>query len=83
MSDIKLRVIKEANYMLKTKKTIREIASYFNISKSTVHKDLHERLLEIDKVLYEKINQIMKQHIDIRHIRGGMSTRRKYLNLKN
>lgn len=72
------RVLEEANYMLETKKTIREIANVFNVSKSTVHKDLHERLIDIDYTLYEKIDNILKYHIDIRHIRGGESTKNKY-----
>lgn len=75
------RVRDEANYMLDTKKTIREIAKIFNVSKSTVHKDLHERLLDIDYKLYEEIDSILKYHIDIRHIRGGESTKKKYKKL--
>ena len=72
------RVIDEANYMLDTKKTIREIAKIFNVSKSTVHKDLHERLIDIDYNLFKEIDGILKYHIDIRHIRGGESTKKKY-----
>lgn len=72
------RVIDEANYMLSTKKTIREIAQIFNVSKSTVHKDLHERLLDIDSSIYEQIDSILKYHINVRHIRGGESTKKKY-----
>ena len=72
------RVIDEANYMLETKKTIRELAKIFNVSKSTVHKDLHERLLDIDSNLFDKIDSILKYHINIRHIRGGESTKNKY-----
>ena len=75
------RVIDEANYMLKTKDTIREIAKVFNVSKSTVHKDLHERLLDIDYKLFQQIDSILKYHIDIRHIRGGESTKKKYKKL--
>ena len=72
------RVIDEANYMLETKATIREIAKIFDVSKSTVHKDLHERLLDINIELYNKIDSILKYHIDVRHIRGGQSTKKKY-----
>ena len=72
------RILNEAKFMLNTKKTIRDIAKVFNISKSTVHKDLHERLLEIDSNLYYKIDSILKYHIDIRHIRGGEATKKKY-----
>ena len=75
------RVIQEANYMIDTKKTIREIAKIFNVSKSTVHKDLHERLMDIDNNLFEKIDDILKYHIDVRHIRGGESTKKKYKKL--
>ena len=71
------RVINEANYMLDTKKTIREIANIFNVSKSTVHKDLHERLVDIDYNLFQEIDSILKYHIDVRHIRGGESTKKK------
>lgn len=75
---ISRRVIDEAKYMLETKHTIREIAKKFNVSKSTVHKDLHDRLIEIDNTLYINISDILKYHIDIRHIRGGESTKKKY-----
>ena len=72
------RILNEAKFMLNTKKTIRDIAKVFNVSKSTVHKDLHERLLEIDSNLYYEIDSILKYHIDIRHIRGGEATKKKY-----
>lgn len=75
------RVIDEANYMLESKQTIREIAKVFNVSKSTVHKDLHERLVDIDFNLFEKVDNILKYHMDIRHIRGGQSTKEKYKKL--
>lgn len=81
--DIVKRVISEANYIIETGNTVREIAKVFNVSKSTVHKDLHERLLEIDNSLYLEVERILKYHTDIRHIRGGQSTREKYLNLNN
>jgi len=74
------RVIKEANYIIETGYTIRELASIFNVSKSTVHKDLHERLLDIDINKYKKVEQILNYHTNIRHLRGGESTRQKYLN---
>lgn len=82
-SNIVKRVLEEANYIIKTEKTIRELASIFNVSKSTVHKDLHERLSEIDKNKYIEVDNILKYHIDIRHIRGGESTKNKYLRHNN
>ena len=81
-NEIVKRVLDEAKYILKTKKTIREIALENKISKSTVHKDLHERLKIIDSRLYSNVNKILQEHIDIRHIRGGESTRQKYLKRK-
>ena len=80
-SNIIKRVKEEANYIIETGKTVRELAFIFNVSKSTVHKDLHERLLEIDKIKYIEVDNILKYHTDIRHIRGGESTKRKYLSL--
>ena len=77
-TDIFSRVLEEANYIINTGKTIRDIASIFKVSKSTVHKDLHERLKEINLELYNEVNAILKYHIDVRHIRGGQSTKEKY-----
>ncbi len=73
------RVLKEANYMIETEKTIREIATIFGVSKSTVHKDLKERLWKIDTKMYSEVSSILQYHIDIRHIRGGESTKQKFL----
>lgn len=77
------RIIKESDYIIETNKTIREVASQFKISKSTVHKDLHERLKNIDIDKFSKVQTILKYHLDIRHIRGGQSTKKKYLKLSN
>jgi len=76
------RVIMESNYIIKTKDTIRKIAEVFNVSKSTVHKDLKERLFEIDPSLYKEVSSILKYHLDIRHIRGGNATKNKFLSKK-
>ena len=73
------RVILEGEYIIRTGDTVREMADIFEVSKSTIHKDLKERLLEIDKNMYEKVKKILKYHSCVRHIRGGESTRRKFL----
>ena len=65
------RIKMETNYILKDNMTIREIAKIMKVSKSTVHKDLHERLYYINKVLYKKVDKVFKEHIKIRHITGG------------
>lgn len=75
---MKERIIKEAKYMIDTNDTIRNTAKKFNVSKSTVHMDLHKRLYKIDKNLYERIKEILNYHISIRHVRGGEATRKKY-----
>ena len=82
MKNINKRVISEANYMIETKKNIREIAHHFKISKSTVHKDLKERLKKIDLNAYSEVQKIIKKHIEIRHIKGGEATKKKYLKMQ-
>lgn len=77
------RVLEEANYMIKTESTVREMSKVFQVSKSTVHKDLHELLTDINNDLSLKVEKILKYHTDVRHIRGGISTKEKYLNLNN
>ena len=76
--NIKKRVQQEAEYISKTKLTIREISKLFNVSKSTVHKDLRERLKLIDYNLYIEVDSILKEHLITRHIKGGISTQKKY-----
>lgn len=71
-----------ADYIEKTECTIRDAAKKYNISKSTVHKDMTDRLLKIDVNKYKIIDNIFKNHLKIRHIRGGESTKNKYLRLK-
>jgi len=72
------RVNKVSNYIIETNKTIREISKVFRVSKSTIHKDLHERLKIINEEKFKKVDRILKYHISIRHIKGGESTRKKY-----
>ena len=83
LNNISNRVLEEANYIIDTHETIRELAKIFRVSKSTVHKDLHERLLKIDKDKFDIVDKILKYHTDIRHIRGGESTKQKYLNINS
>lgn len=79
---IENRVKSEAAMLLSNDMTIREISKIFKVSKSTTHKDLKERLLEIDSETYKKVKEIFEDHIKVRHIRGGQSTKIKYLNMK-
>jgi putative DeoR family transcriptional regulator (stage III sporulation protein D) len=77
-NSISERVIEEAEYIGDTNATVRAAAAHFNISKSTVHKDVAERLKSIDKELYVKVRAVLKKNLSERHIRGGMATKNKY-----
>lgn len=78
MWDIHMRILAEAEYIVKTDATVRACAKYFSISKSTVHKDVTERLKEIDGGLYESVKEVLQKNLSERHIRGGLATKRKY-----
>lgn len=67
-----------AVYMIETGATVRAAAQHFGISKSTVHKDLQQRLPRYNRVLYEQVRQVLNTNKAQRHIRGGIATRRKY-----
>ena len=75
---IKKRVLDEANHILKTQDTIRSTANVFDVSKSTVHNDLKERLKNIDANLSNEVAKIFKSHEESKHIRGGEATKEKY-----
>lgn len=76
------RILIEVDYILNENMTIREIAKKMNVSKSTVHKDLHERLYDIDNNLFNKVNKILQKHLEVRHINGGYATKIKYEKLR-
>lgn len=77
---IEERVLAHAEYILETNCTVRVCAARFQTSKSTVHKDVTERLKEIDAALYGKVRKVLDKNLTERHIRGGMATRKKYQN---
>ena len=76
--DIDLRARNLALYIIETGATVRGAAKRFGVSKSTVHKDLAERLYVIDRALYEQARQVLDKNKAERHLRGGEATRRKY-----
>lgn len=80
---IERRVLELAEYVLETGTTVRGAAGHFKISKSTVHKDLTDRLAEINPPLAAEIKHILENNKAERHIRGGMATKEKYLTIKN
>ena len=77
--DLNKRACQLAVYMIETGATVRSAAAAFGISKSTVHKDLTQRLEQCSKPLYAQVRNILDLNKQERHIRGGMATRRKYL----
>lgn len=77
-SDIEERAIELAEYIIDTRSTVRAAAKRFGVSKSTVHKDLTERLRTIDHPLYLQVKEILEINKAERHIRGGIATRIKY-----
>lgn len=71
-----------AKYLVKNHSTVRAVAKNFGISKSTVHKDVTEKLAKINRTLFEEVKEILDVNKSERHIRGGEATRRKYLERK-
>lgn len=76
--DLEERVLCCAEYIAETGCTVRACSAHFAVSKSTVHKDITERLPHIDKVLYEEVREVLDKNLKERHIRGGNATRKKY-----
>lgn len=72
------RAISFAQFIIETGATVRETAKEFHISKSTVHKDVTERLPKINSRLYKQVKTVLEKNKQERHIRGGMATKRKY-----
>ena len=77
-STMEERACQLAVYMIETGATVRSAASHFGLSKSTVHKDLSQRLKQYNYALYLQVRQVLDLNKQERHIRGGMATKRKY-----
>ena len=71
-----------ATYIIETKSTVRQAAKKFNVSKSTVHKDISERLQKVNPSLAIEAKKVLEINKSERHIRGGMATKMKYKNNK-
>ena len=76
--DVTDRVLEEAEFIANTGATVRATAKIFLSSKSTVHKDVTDRLIKIDKELYKRVREVLDKNLSERHIRGGEATKRKY-----
>ena len=78
---IEERVVKLAQYIIDTKDTVRGTAKKFGVSKSTVHKDVSERLKFINRCLALEVRKVLDENKAERHIRGGLATKLKYSNI--
>lgn len=76
---IENRVLEAAKYIIDTKATVRKTARIFGVSKSTIHKDMAERLPKINPQISEKVQSVLSYNKEMRAARGGESTRLKYL----
>ena len=76
--NIEERAVTLAQYIIENRTTVRAAAQKFGISKSTVHKDISERLPLFDRALYLQVKEVLDENKAQRHIRGGMATRKKY-----
>ena len=80
---IEERVLELAHYIVNTNSTVRAAAKKFRVSKSTVHKDVTERLLEVNPALALEVKNVLENNKAERHLRGGIATRGKYLHTHN
>lgn len=80
--DIEERAASLAEYIIETGGTVRAAAARFGVSKSTVHKDLTERLEKIDRELWLRVKTVLETNKAERHIRGGAATRIKYKGIR-
>ena len=82
-ADIEERAVRLAEYITENRATVRAAAKKFGVSKSTVHKDITERLETVSPELYAKVRDLLELNKAERHIRGGMATRDKFRKLKS
>ena len=82
MKDIRSRAIAFGNYIVDTGATVRSTAKVFKISKSTVHKDVTERHIKDNPILYRDVKLVLEKNKQERHIRGGLATKQKYKGIK-
>lgn len=76
--NIEERACALAAYIIENRATVRAAAKKFGVSKSTVHKDLQDRLPELNRALYAQVKEVLDENKAQRHIRGGIATRKKY-----
>lgn len=82
-NDIEERTRNSGEYIAATGCTVRACAAHFGTSKSTVHKDVTERLQHIDPALYKKVHKVLSKNLSERHLRGGDATKKMYERRRN
>lgn len=80
--DIQDRCMRLGQYIARTGATVRQTAECFGMSKSSVHKDVHERLRSIHPGLYAEVREILDYHHAVRHLRGGAATRMRWRRIR-
>lgn len=76
--DVRLRVMQAAEHILESGATVRACAAKYGVSKTTIHKDMRERLPKLDGELSKEVDAVLKKNLEERHIRGGAATREKF-----
>ena len=79
---MRLRVMQAAEYILETGATVRACAVKFGVSKTTIHKDMRDRLPRMDEELCAQVDEVLKRNLRERHLRGGDATRQKFQRLR-
>ena len=80
--EIQDRCMLVARYIVRTGATVRQAADRFGMSKSSVHKDMHERLRHIHPGLFSEVREILDYHHAVRHLRGGAATKQRWMMIK-
>lgn len=80
--DERERCVILGEYIIDTGGTVRKTAAHFGVSKSTVHKDVTEKLLKTDRALYYEVKKVLLKNKSERHLRGGLATKKKYSEIK-
>lgn len=83
IGNVEKRCIDLGHYIVETGATVRQAAAVFGISKSTVHNDVTKRLSVINPLLCSEVKAVLEENKAERHIRGGLATRKKYIEMKN
>ena len=81
--EVRLRVMQAAEYILETGATVRACAAKFGVSKTTIHKDMRDRLPRMDEKLSIQVDEVLQKNLRERHLRGGDATRRKFRRMRD